>query len=89
MKIIASTIGTSPAFSRSWNILIQGNLYFRGFKSQLIVIIKYACICSEVKQIKFIKVACTQMKQANRRMFFMTDIKANRNKMVSKKTALL
>ena len=38
-----------------------GNLYFRVFTNQLIVINKYAWICSEADHTKFIKVICTQI----------------------------
>ena len=52
------------------------------------VINKYACICSDPEQIKFIKVTCTQMKQVNQRMLYITNVKANRNQMIIEKIAL-
>ena len=69
----------------------SGNLCLRVFANQLIVIQKYVWIFSETKQIKVIKItykAYTDMKQVNKRMFCMTDIKTNRNQVISKKAAL-
>ena len=67
----------------------SGNLCLRVFANQLIVINKYVWIFSETKQIKVIKVTYTDMKQVNKRMFCMNDIKTNRNQVISKKTALI
>ena len=52
----------------SGKIPSSGNRCFKVFTSPLIVIKKYACICLEAEQIKFIKVISTQMKQVNKRI---------------------
>ena len=56
----------------SGKIPSNGDLCFSVSKNQLIIINKYAYICSEVGQIKFITV--TQMKQLNERMFYIYKI---------------
>ena len=82
-------LSTAPlSIHVSGDISRGGNFCFRVFKNQLMVINKYACIYSRREPVKFIKVTWTKIKQANKRIFYITDINANKNQMIIKKAAL-
>ena len=57
-----------PCIQSSGNFPTSGNLCFRVFTYQLIVINKCVSFRTEKKLIKFIKFACTQIKQVNKRI---------------------